>query len=204
MEAGTWGRQTARIAIIAGLLLGLALLAAPTSHAARKRSPCPRGEQRSSAAVLYTRDYVDDTHALVGCLRSTRRRMVLASWFAQGSSTDDPEPQSWLTGRFAAVNQAACPGDPTSTEPCTGTLRVIDLRARRTHAKVATGSPIFDFVLTPRGSVGMIHRNELITAVGDDVQVHDTEAETWSLAYATEPKRLYWTGAGEPRSTTLR
>ena len=34
--------------------------------------------------------------------------------------------------------------------------------------------------------------------------VHDTEAETSSLAYAQEAKRLYWTGAGQPRSTTLR
>ncbi len=35
-----------------------------------------------------------------------------------------------------------------------------------------------------------------------DVRVHDTEAETWSMAYAQESKRWYSTGAGEPRSTT--
>ena len=198
MDAGSWGCRTALIAIVAALVC-----ASPSS--ARERRPCPRAaDLHSSAAVLYVRDYADFSHELVGCLKSTRRRMVLASWFAQGSITDDPAPQEWLTGRFAAVNQAACSGDPFDDEPCTGHLRVIDLRARKTVAKVATGSPIFDFVLTRRGSAGFIHRDELITAVGDEVTVHDTEAETWSLAYAQEAKRLYWTGAGEPRSTTLR
>jgi hypothetical protein len=203
MDAGSWGSRTARIAIVAALLLGLT----PTVAAAdaKQRKPCPRaGVERSSAAVLSVREDDDFNHELVGCLKSTRRRMVLASWFAQGSQTDDPAPQYWLTGRFAAVNQAVCPGDPTSNEPCTGSVRVIDLRARRTHATVPAGSPIFDLALTRRGSVGLIHRNELITAVGDDVQVLDREAEPWSLAYAAEAKRLYWTGAGQPRSTTLR
>jgi hypothetical protein len=205
MDAGSWGSHGARIAIVAALLLGLTPTVAAGADS-KRRSPCPRAAvERSSAATLFIRDDdVDDVHYLVGCLKSTRRRTVLASWFAQGSSTDDPAPQYWLTGRFAAVNQAACPGDPTSSEPCTGSLRVVDLRARRTHATVATGSPIFDLFLTRRGSVGLIHRNELITAVGAVVQVHDSEAETWSLAYAEEAERLYWTGAGEPRSTTLR
>jgi hypothetical protein len=197
MDAGRRGCCTALIAIVA-------TLACASPSLAQKRSPCPRDTvARSSVAVLFIRAD-DDVSELRACVKSTRRRMVLASWFAEGSSADDPAPQYWLTGRFAAVNQARCPGDPTSTEPCTGTLRVIDLRARSRHATVPTGSPIFDLVLTRRGSVGVIHRNELITAVGADVRVHDTEAEPWSLAYAKEAKRLYWTGAGEPRSTTLR
>jgi hypothetical protein len=195
-------RRAALIAVV-----GLATLGASASHAAEpggKRKACPRGGmERSDAAVVYVRSS-DDYHELVACLKKTRRRTVLAGWYAQGSSADDPQPQSWLTGRFVAVNKAACPGDPTSIEPCTGTLRVIDLRRRRTHATVSTGSYIVDLVLTRRGSVGMIHRSELITAVGGEVVVHDREAEEWSMAYAEYPGRLYWTGAGQPRSITLR
>jgi hypothetical protein len=128
---------------------------------------------------------------------------VLAGWFAQGSSTDDPAPQFWLTGRFAAVNRAACPSDPNSEEPCTGTVRVIDLRTRRTHATIPAGSPIFELVLTRRGSVGMIHRNELITAIGPTTQVHDRQPQGGSLAYAPDAHRLYWMSEGQPRSATL-
>jgi hypothetical protein len=67
---------------------------------------------------------------------------------------------------------------------------VVDLRARRTRATVVTGSPIFDIVLTRRGSVGLIHRNQLITAVRSDVQVHDEQAAAYSLAYVEEAARL--------------
>lgn len=61
---------------------------------------------------------------------------------------------------------------------------MVDLRARRTHATVATGSPISDLFLTRRGSVGLIHRNELITTVGDDVRVHDYDAALRSASSA--------------------
>jgi hypothetical protein len=178
-------------------------LPAAQAHAARK--PCPRAAtQTSDVARLYIRSDEDFNNELVACVKKTRKRFVLASWFSQGSSTDDPAPQAWLTGRFAAVNQASCPGDPSSTEPCVGTLKVIDLRTRRRHATVTTGAPIFDLVLTRRGSVGMIHRTELITAVGADVRVLDRGAEQYSMAYAASLGRLYWTSAGAPHSTSLR
>src|SRR4051794_19087612 len=167
------------------LLVVLGLWTAATPAEARgKRKPCPKVSLHESfAAKLYVRDSAEDTsHELVACVKATRRRAVLASWYAQGSSADDPAPQSWLTGRFAAVNQASCPGDPSSNEPCTGTVRVIALRTRRTHATIPAGSPIFELVLTRRGSVGMIHRNELITAIGPATQVQDREPQAGSLA----------------------
>src|SRR5215210_4124332 len=123
-------------------VLGLLLLwpAAP-AEARAKRKPCPKvALHESFAAKLYVRDSADEeSHELVACVKATRRRTVLAGWFAQGSSTDDPAPQSWLTGRFAAINQASCPGDPSSDEPCTGNVRVIDLRTRRIYATIPAG-----------------------------------------------------------------
>lgn len=179
--------------------------AATPVEARAKRRACPKmALHESSAAKLYVRDSADDeSHELVACVKATRRRTVLADWYSQGSSTDDPAPQSWLTGRFAAINQASCPGDPNSDEPCTGTVRVIDLRTRRTYATVSAGSPIFELVLTRRGSVGMIHRDELITAIGPATEVQDRQPQAGSLAYAPNAHRLYWMSQGQPRSATL-
>ena len=55
--------------------------------------------------MLYVRpDDEDGYQVLLGCHKRTRRRTALASWFSQGSSADDPAPQYWLAGRFAALN----------------------------------------------------------------------------------------------------
>jgi hypothetical protein len=191
--------------LVALVLVALLWSAAP-AQARAQHERCPRDVVEQNAfAKLYIRTSEDFYNELVACVKATRRRIVLAGWFAQGSSTDDPSPQHWLSGRFVAVNQASCPGDPTSTAQCTGNLRVINLRTRKRHATVATGDPISDLVITLRGSVGLIHRNELITAVGTDVQVLDRQAEQGSVAYAENARRLYWTtSTGEPRSTRLR
>ena len=108
-----------------------------------------------------------------------------------------------LSGRFAAINQASCSPDPSSTEPCTGTVRVIDLLTRRRHATIPAGSPIFDLVLTRRGSVGMIHRGELVTAVGATVQTVDPHPQEGSLAYAPGVQLLFWMSQGQARSVAL-
>jgi hypothetical protein len=192
-----------RLIVLLTVLATLCSIAPAHAHAARKK--CSRaGAAHSSFATLYFRDHRDFNRELVACVKSTRRRTVLASWYEQGSQTDDPAPQYWLTGRFVAINQAACPGDPFSDEPCTGTLKVIDLRTRRRHATVTTGDPIFGLFLTRRGSVALLHRGQVITADGADVQVLDEGAENWSLAYAPLLERVYWTSAGAPHSATLR
>lgn len=196
--------MTVRVLLVA---LALALVPAAAAEARGKPRPCPRSaEHKSDLARLYvTTAPRDDTlYHVVSCLRRTRERRVLASWYSEGSITDQPAPQCWLTGRFAAINQAYCSADPFDSEPCVGTLRVIDLRSGTKVATVATGSPIFDLVLTRRGSVGMIHRGRLTLLRGAEVHVLDTAAEERSMAYAAERGTLYWTGAGQPRSAPLR
>jgi hypothetical protein len=175
------------------------------AEARSQRKPCPNQALAASwAAKLYIRDSSDgEFHELVSCVKATRRRTVLAGWYAQGSSVDDPAPQYWLTGRFAAINQASCPADPSSSEPCTGTVRVIDLLTRRTHATVPAGSPIFDLVLTRRGSLAMIHRGELVTAVGADVATVDAHPQAGSLAYARSAQLLFWMSDGQAHSVAL-
>jgi hypothetical protein len=175
------------------------------AEARSKPKPCPkRAQAQSWAATLYIRDDADgEYHELVACVKATRRRTVLASWYAQGSSTDDPAPESWLAGRFAAINRASSPADPNSEEPCTGTVRVIDLLTRRTYATVPAGSYIVDLVLTRRGSVGMIHRGELITAVGATVTTVDAHPQEGSLAYARTRRLLFWMSEGQARSVAL-
>jgi hypothetical protein len=191
----------------AALALFAVLMLWPTAaaEARSKPKPCPkRAQTQSWAASLYSRDSSDgEYHELVACVKATRRRTVLAGWYARGSSTDDPAPESWLTGRFAAINAASCPADPNSEEPCTGTVRVIDLLTRRTYATVPAGSFISEFVLTRHGSVGMIHRGQLVTAVAGTVQTVDTHPLEGSLAYARSAQLLFWMSEGQAHSVAL-
>ena len=191
-----------------GAALALAALLAPASsvHAQTraKPRPCPKSTvAKSSVAVLY-RSGGETRQRLLSCHRRTRVRRVLATWFEEGSSTDQPAPQYWLAGRFAAVNQAFCSGDPTSPAPCVGTLKVVDVRTGRRAASVDTGDPLHDLVLRASGSVALIHRDRLIRVQGGVQEVLDTAAERYSLAYAAQAGRLYWTGGGQPRSAPLR
>jgi hypothetical protein len=186
-------------------LVVIVLWPTAAAEARSKPKPCPRHvEARSSVVKLYIRDSSDEEyHELVSCVRATHRRTVLAGWYAQGSSTDEPAPEYWLTGRFAAINQASCPADPNSEEPCTGTVRVIDLLTRHTQSTVPAGSYISELVLTRRGSVGMIHRGQLVTAVGATVQTVDPHPQEGSLAYARSARLLFWMSEGQAHSVAL-
>ena len=189
------------------VLVAAALLCGPpaASAAPARGKPCPRhAELESGAATLKVRTDGDGYHALTACVKATRKRIVLAGWYAQGSSADTPAPQYWLTGRFAAVNQPSCTPDPFDGVPCTATMRVVDLRTRERRSTVQIADPVSDLVLTRRGSLAMIHRSELITADGATVQYLDDAAERGSLAYAGRIARIYWTSGGEPRSASLR
>lgn len=189
------------------LLVGLAA-ASTDAEAAKRRCPKVAGALQSDVATVYVRSYDDPDggaeNRLVGCSKTTERKTVLGGWFWQGSSTDQPAPQFWLTGRYAAVNQAACPNDPFSSDPCVARFRVVDLRTGRRVAEVGLVSPIEELVLLRSGSAGFIHRGEVVTVVGSVSQVRDPKADAGSLAYAQRAGRLYWTSGGEARSLTLR
>ena len=119
-------------------LLRLALLVLCLVAAARPQPPLqPAGKPcvasgaitvvRSLQARIYERG--GDEHVLVGCNRLSGRRTVLARWFdCECSIADEPAPQVWLAGRHVAVNQYFCPPDAS---PCSGSLRVFDLRTGR-------------------------------------------------------------------------
>jgi hypothetical protein len=187
------------------VLLAVVLCWPASADAAAKRKPCPRdAELESRAATLAVRSDGDGYHRLVGCLRATRQRTQLAGWFAEGSVADAPSPQYWLTGRFAAINQPHCTADPFDSVPCTATLRVVDLRTRERKTTVELSDPVFELFLTTRGALGLIHKTDVITADGADVQVRDKAAEPGSLAFAERAGLLYWASAGLPRSAPLR
>jgi len=191
------------------LLTALALTLVPSvaAEARSKPRPCPASaEHRSGVARLYvsTSPRDDTLYRVVSCVLRTRERRVLATWYWEGSITDQPGPQYWLTGRFAAINQAYCSADPFDSEPCVGTLKVIDLRSGEKVASAATGDFLNDMVLTRRGSVGMIHRKQLTLVRKGAVEVVDAAADFYSLAHAEQSGTLYWTSGGQPRSTPLR
>jgi hypothetical protein len=189
--------------ILPVLLLAVAAAAAPSTAIAKPaRKPCPRGaEARTLEARVYQRG--QDDFELVGCHLRTRRRTVLAGWFSCGCSIGDaPDPQLWLRGRFAAVNQYSCsPIDPM--QPCTGSLEVVDLRSGRVRHSADTG-PLANLLLTPRGSVAYVHGQRLlrIDSRGAAVLAEGPGIEAGSLAAA--PGRLYWMQDGVPQSTSLR
>src|SRR5215212_11573456 len=106
----------------------------PAAAADARSKRCPRSglEAKSSKAVLYEVGDDDGNHELVGCVKKSRKRTTLATWFSCDCSIgDDAPPQAWLSGRMAAVNGFSCsPIDPN--QPCSGTLEVTDLRSRAT------------------------------------------------------------------------
>jgi hypothetical protein len=186
------------------LLLAVAAAAAPSPAVAKPaRKPCPaRGaEARTLEARVYQRG--QDDFELVGCHLRTRRRTVLAAWFSCGCSIGDaPDPQLWLRGRFAAVNQYSCsPIDPM--QPCTGSLEVVDLRSGRVRHRADTGS-LANLLLTRRGSVAYVLGQRLlrIDSRGAAVLADGPGIDAGSLAAA--PGRLYWMQDGLARSASLR
>ena len=191
---------------VVAALLAL-LLAAPTASARPKLKPCPSDVVAETwAAKLYVTSTSGggyDAYSLRSCVKGTRKRSVLARWYRYGSSTDDPEPQYWLSGRYAAVNQAHCSGDPTDPDPCSGALKVVNLRTGKRVATVPTRDRLIDFAMTEGGTVALIHRRRLMLVRGADVQELDTAALTGSMAFAPAAQTLYWTSGGQPRSTPM-
>jgi hypothetical protein len=184
-----------RLAI--AVFLAALLLPAAGAEAAAKRCPKAGVVAENRKAVVFVRHDGDD-HVLRGCLKRSRERTNLATWFSCGCSTgDEPEPQVWLERRFAAVNPYFCPPDGS---PCGGHVRVFDLRSGIRLRDVDTGGAASDVVLARRGAVALIAARGLVTADGSGEALLDPVAQAGSLAYAREARTLYWTSAGLPRS----
>jgi hypothetical protein len=149
-----------RFVALAGCVLASTAVA-PAAHARKPAPPCPSDSavERSVQARVHERG--EDEHVLVGCYPRSGRRTSLAGWFSCGCSiADDPDPQVWLAGRHVAVNQYSCsPIDPMA--PCTGTLRVFDLRSGRVRHSAETGA-LTGLVIKPNGSVVYLLGRRLI------------------------------------------
>ncbi len=130
--------------------------------------------------------------------------MTLARWFDCACSVgDEPRPQYWLNGRFAAVNRYSC-SPISAVGECSGKLRVADLSIARFRRSIDTGGVVSDLVLTRRGSVALITPRGLQKSDGSERVTLDAFALPGSLAYAARTATLYWTSANEPRSAHLR
>ena len=198
-------RTTARLVAGPGTAL-LSVDFVPAAAHAKKPRPCPRpnGAEHSSQAVLYVRSGDDDLRTLVGCHERTRRRTYLVSWHAQGSSADDPSPQPWSAGRFAALNIPSCTADPQN-RTCTARFVIVDPRTGTKRATVdSLTDPIYDVVLLASGNAAFIHRQQLFAVINGQEAEVDSAADAGSLAYAPRLGRLYWMSSGQPKTIGLR
>jgi hypothetical protein len=190
------------VALVVCLLASTAVV--PAAAQARKPAkPCPSGStvERSVQARVYERGA--DEYVLVGCYLRSGRRTSLASWFNCGCSiADDPEPQVWLAGRHAAVNQYSCsPIDPMA--PCTGSLRVFDLRSGRVRQSAETGA-LIDLVIKPNGSVVYLLGQRLIRIDSRGSAVLDEGPGIDPASLAINRTRVYWLHDNAPRTGSLR
>ena len=129
---------------------------------AKKGSTTVRATPDARLFTVFTRDGVDH---LYGCLRSVGRPVELAE------ATDDIDAETSfgdvrLSGRYAAWAEtstdvsckAACPPGYDGT---TETLKVYDLKRRRTARSVAAGVTGHALVLTDRGGAAWLSGNDL-------------------------------------------
>ncbi len=82
------------------LIFAVSLLLAPSAEAEARetRKSCPRGAALADNSVA--RLYIvsnDSSHSLRACIKSSRKRLILARWFDCACSVgDEPRPQYWL------------------------------------------------------------------------------------------------------------
>jgi hypothetical protein len=194
-----------RTLCLAALVVGGWLALAPTAQAAQSkggRGCASRGSEtvaRSVEARLYTRSRGAD-HRLVGCLVRTGKRRVLDSWYDCGCSIGDEQPsQVWLSGRYAALNRWSCsPIDPMA--PCSGRLRVIDVRSGRARHTADTGGSLSALLVKRNGSVAFLLGERLMRIDSSGAAVLDEGPGIDPLSLAASRNRLYWMRGGAPQS----
>jgi hypothetical protein len=194
-----------RTPCLAALVVGAWLALVPTAQAAQPKGgrPCAapgsKTVARSVEARLYTRSRGDD-HRLVGCLFRTGKRRLLDSWYDCGCSIgDELPPQVWLSGRSAAVNRWSCsPVDPMA--PCSGRLRVIDVRSGRVRHGADTGAALSALLVKPNGSVAFLLGERLTRIDSSGTAVLDEGPGIDPLSLAASRNRLYWMRGGAPQS----
>ncbi len=191
-----------RLLRFAPLVLCL-LLPASAAAAVPAERPCVASRSTTVVKSLQARVYVrgGDNEVLVGCNRLSGRRTVLARWFScECSIADEPDPQVWLAGRYVAVNQYFCPPDAS---PCSGSMRVFDLRSGRALYGVITGA-LIDLVIKPNGSIGYLLGQQLYRYDSRGPQLLDQGPGIDGGSLAVNRTRLYWLHDNVPRTAPLR
>jgi hypothetical protein len=191
-----------RLLRFAPLVLCL-LLPASAAAAVPAERPCVASRSTTVVKSLQARVYVrgGDNEVLVGCNRLSGRRTVLARWFScECSIADEPDPQVWLAGRHVAVNQYFCPPDAS---PCSGSMRVFDLRSGRALYGVITGA-LIDLVIKPNGSIGYLLGQQLYRYDSRGPQLLDEGPGIDGGSLAVNRTRLYWLHDNAPRTAPLR
>jgi hypothetical protein len=187
----------ARLAL--AVFLAALLLPAAAAEAKPKRCPSAGVVEVTKKAVLYVVED-DGDHTLRGCVKRSRKRTTLATWFSCHCSIgDEPDPQTRLQGKLAAVNEYFCPPDGS---PCTGSASSFDLKARARVHTIDTGTAVSDLVVARGAALAVIAPGRgLVTADAGGEHALDPAAQAGSLAYASSAHILYWTTSlGLPRS----
>lgn len=203
--------RTRTTILLASLALAAALAPASASAAVRPAaapSCAAKGSAtvaRSGLARVYVRGARGDAdqHELVGCLLGSGRRTLLDSWFSCDCSRgDESDPQVVLRGALVAVNRYSCPPGP-ELGSCTGAVRSVDLRTRRTLRRGNSGGYLSELALGPRGALAFVRGSALVAsdAAGERVLDPGPGIEPGSLAFAGS--LLYWTRDGAARSARL-
>jgi hypothetical protein len=201
----------------AAAALFLASLMLATAASAAKRAPDCATTGRIVAADAQARVYMvgdDYQDAVYGCVFGSARRTRLGEEYA-GS---DAAASVWVAGLHGSrVGYAKL----ESLDVDFWTAKVGDLRADRTLRKVRRSGGLDDLLMTPAGSLAILHdtRNSLAEANAGPGFVQryvvttldprgatrldgGPDVDPGSLALA--PHRVYWTRGGEPRTARIR
>ena len=201
----------------AAALLLTSLVLAPAAAAA-KRAPDCATTGRTVAANAQARVYMVgddfDGAAVYGCVYGSTRRTRLGYEYTSSSS----DAGVWVAGLHGSrVGYAKW----ASSDLSSWTAKVSDLRTRTTIREMGRSGGIDDLLMTPAGSLALVHDNynSYAEASSGPGFVHryvvtklesrgvtrldgGPNVEPYTLALA--PHRVYWTRGGEPRTARIR
>jgi len=190
-----------RIAL--ALALAALVLAAPTADA--KPKPCSRKGSSTIVSTKSVRVYRvkngDGNYDLFGCLRSDGKRQRLQHGYDDMIETSGTFDRVHVAGHFVAwqftAYDVSCKADcPPGYDATTVTLRIRDLKKRKTknvNGEVASDGRL---VLTSGGSIAWTQRG-----VGSDVAVNALDGA--GRRQLDNGSVAHWTNAGAPKQATL-
>jgi hypothetical protein len=201
----------------AAIAIALAALVAvvPTAEAKKHAKPCSRKGSATVASSKTARVYrvknSDGGNDLIGCLRSSNKRQLLAHGYDDQYVTSGVSDHVRLAGRFVAwqftaVDVSCKGGCPPGYDPTFISLYIRDLRARKTTNVDGEVAPKGRLVLTTGGAIAWSQNTQT------DVEIDAFDAAgRRQLDHGSIPPgslRLSgdtasWTNDAQPRTATL-